>query len=165
MSKRELKEAPLTYADADRIFHEADGKYLLLLLTECSVPKKIRPGIQELALSVSERITATDGPLDCALKAWAEDRPSKVKYHRMPLDRADSRTMARVGVCWLPQVRVVRKETILFRSSVSIGDNKEFLAQDVGGMSFIRRVDPSSAGLVNLLDALSAEVDRRSIKI
>ena len=164
VGSKDFKESPLTYADADRIFHEAGSKYLLLLLTECSVPRKIRPGVQELSVAVSDKITAKYGPLDRALQAWADDRPSRVIYHRMPLDRSDTRTMTRVGACWLPQIRIVRRETILFRSSVSIGDNKEFLAQDVGGRSFVRRVEPSSSGFINLLDALSAEIDRHSVK-
>jgi len=152
---------PVSYAEVERLFASAGDRYLLLLLTETSeaVPK-VKPGIPALSYKVLDQLTAREGPLDEALTNWAEQRPSRVLYRRLSMDRNDSKTMTRLGVCWLPQVRLVRRETTLFRSSVSVGDNGEFLAQDVGGRSFRRRVEPSPKGFINLLDALSAEVDR-----
>lgn len=151
----------VTYAEVERMFKAATDRYLLLLLTETSdaVPK-VKPGISAISYRVLDVLTDESGPLDEALRNWAEQRPSRVHYRRLLLDRHDSKVMTRLGVCWLPQVRLVRRERTLFRSSVSVGDNGEFLAQDVGGRSFQRRVDPSPEGFTNLLDALAAEVDR-----
>ena len=151
----------VTFPEVERLFASARDRYLLLLLTETSeaVPK-VKPGIPALSFKVLDELTDEYGPLDEALTNWAEQRPSRVLYRRLHLDRHDSKVMVRIGVNWLPQVRLMRRETTLFRSSVSVGDNGEFLAQDVGGRSFRRRVEPSPQGFTNLLDALCAEVDR-----
>lgn len=150
-----------TDADVDNLFASARGRYLLLLLTETSeAVSKVKPGIPKLGYRVTDHLTESGGPLDEALVSFAEQRPSRVVYHRLQLDRSNSLVMTKIGICWLPQVRLVRRQTTLFRSSVSVGDNGEFLAQDVGGRSFQRRVQPGPDGFVNLLDALSAEVDR-----
>lgn len=131
----------------------------LLLLTEKSdcIPK-VKPGLPALAYRVLDETTADNGPLDQMLKAFVSQRP-RLLYRRLLLDRKDARVMTTLGVCWLPQVRVVKNGKILFRSSVSIGDNGQFLAQDVGGRSFVRRVQ-AVAPLINLADALAAELDR-----
>jgi len=152
---------PVTESDVDKLFAFARDRYLLLLLAEASesVPK-VKPGIPALAYKVQDVLTDSGGPLDEALTNWAEQRPSHVVYRRLLMDRDDSKVMTKMGVCWLPQVRLVRRETLLFRSSVSVGDNGEFLTQDVGGRSFRRRVPAGPSGFVNLLDALSAETDR-----
>ena len=153
---------PITEADVDKLFALARDRYLLLLLAETSdaIPK-VKPGIPQLGYTVQDVLTDSGGPLDEALTNWAEQRPSRVSYRRLHMDRNDSKVMTIMGICWLPQVRLIRRSTVLFRSSVSVGDNGEFLTQDVGGRSFQRRVDPGPSGFVNLLDALSAEVDRQ----
>lgn len=133
---------------------------LLLLLEENKAIPKVKPGIPALAYRVLDLLTEAGGALDEVLSNWAQERPSRVSYHRLVLDRNDTKLMTTLGVCWLPQVRLMRRRTTLFRSSVSVGDNGQFLAQDVGGRSFIRRVLPSPTGHVNLIDALSAEADR-----
>lgn len=147
-------------ADIERVLEATKGKTAVLLLTETSacIPK-VKPGLTALAYRVLDETTAEDGPLDRMLKAFVNQRP-RLFYQRLLLDRRDARVMTRLGVCWLPQVRVVKNGRILFRSSVSIGDNGQFLAQDVGGRSFIRRVTSAAGDFINLADALSAEVDR-----
>jgi hypothetical protein len=152
---------PVTYTEVERLFASARDRYLLLLLTEpSSAVQKVKPGIPALSYSILDVLTAEEGALDETLTNWAGQRPSRLIYRRLDLDRHDTKTMVRLGVTWLPQVRLMRRGTVLFRSSVSVGDNGEFLAQDVGGKSFRRRVEPSPEGFSNLLDALSAEVDR-----
>ena len=158
---REVKaEAPVKYEEVDRVFASAKDKPLLLLLTEHSraIPK-VKPGIPLLAYRVMDSLTEANGPLDEVLQDFARQR-SRVAYCRWLLDRNDTRLLARIGVCWLPQVRIVRNGNLLFRSSVAMGNNGQFLAQDVGGKSFVRRVPASSSSFVNLVDALSAELDR-----
>lgn len=147
-------------AEVEQLYASAGDRFLLLLLLEDlkAVPK-VKPGIPALAYRVLDKLTEAGGSLDESLTNWAKERP-RVRYHRLLLDRNDSKLMTTIGVCWLPQVRLVKRGTTLFRSSVSVGDNGQFLAQDVGGKSFLRRVAPSPAGFVNLVDALSAEVDR-----
>lgn len=149
------------YAEVERLLALAKDRYLLLLLCEPSdaIPK-VKPGVPTLAYRVLDVLTEEGGALDECLTNFAAQRPSRVTYRRLSLCRTDTKVMTRLGVCWLPQVRLVRRETVLFRSSVSIGDNGQFLAQDVGGKSFQRRVTPSPHGFTNLLDALGAEVDR-----
>lgn len=157
----ESNDTMVSAAEVDTLFASARDRFVLLLLAETSkaVPK-VKPGLPALAYTVLDKLTARGGPLDEALTNWATQRPSRVLYRRLQLDRNDSKLMTSIGVCWLPQVRLVRRSTVLFRSSVSVGDNGEFLAQDVGGRSFRRRVDPAPSGFLNLMDALSAEVDR-----
>lgn len=144
-------------AEVHKILSFAKLNPVVLLLTETSanVPK-VKPGLPALAYRVLDETTAENGPLDQMLKAFVNQRP-RLLYKRLLVDRRDSKMMTTLGVCWLPQVRVVRNGRVLFRSSVSIGDNGQFLAQDVGGRSFVRRVP---GPLVNLSDALSAELDR-----
>ncbi len=151
-------------AEVEHLFTSVGDRFLLLLLLEDlkAVPK-VKPGIPALAYRVLDKLTEAGGTLDEGLTNWTKERP-RVSYHRLLLDRNDAKLMTTISACWLPQVRLVKRRTILFRSSVSIGDNGQFLAQDVGGKSFIRRVAPSPAGYVNLLDALSAEIDRFIIK-
>jgi hypothetical protein len=151
---------PITSAEVDNLLTSSGDRYLLLLLTETSkaVPK-VKPGIPTLAFRVLDILTKEDGPLDEVLSNFAKQR-ARVDYHRVLVDRNNSKAMAALGVCWLPQVRVVRKKRVLFRSSVSVGDNGQFLAQDVGGRSFVRRQELPPTGLINLVDALSAEIDR-----
>jgi hypothetical protein len=139
-------------------------KYLLLLLTEDYRTVKSKPGIPAVTYRVLDYLTSADGPLNESLTLWSDQRPSKVVYRRLEIARTDTETLARLGVCWLPQVRLVRRGRVLFRSSVSRGDNGEFLAQDVGGRSFRRRTDPSPEGYITLLDALSAEVDKTTTR-
>lgn len=151
----------VSYAEVEKILASAGDRYLLLLLTEVNTSSpKVKPGIPALSMKVLDVLTDRGGPLDEGLMNWAKQRPSRVQYHRLSLDRSDAKTLVRLGVSWLPQVRLVRRDRVLFRSSVSIGDNGEFLAQDVGGRSFKRRVDPSADGYTNMMAALSAEVDR-----
>jgi hypothetical protein len=155
---------PITLAEVETLLSSARDRHLLLLLTETSkaIPK-VKPGIPALSYKVLDRLTEEDGPLDEALTSFIKQRP-RVLYRRLLLDRNDTAVMARLGVVWLPQVRLIRSGRVLFRSSVSVGDNGHFLAQDVGGRSFVRRTAVPASGLVNLTDALSAEIDRpRSI--
>ena len=152
---------PTSYAEVERIFASAGKRYLLLLLTEAGDSSlKVKPGVPALSYNILDVLSEEGGPLDEILFNWSSQRPSRVLYKRLSLDSTDTKLMTRIGACWLPQVRLVRRETTLFRSSVSIGDNGEFLAQDVGGISMQRRVAPSPEGFTNLLDALSAEIDR-----
>ena len=148
-----LPEVKQIYASA------ANGFLLLLLLEDLKAVPKVKPGIPALAYRVLDVLTEAGGALDESLINWAKERP-RVDYHRLLLDRNDTKLMTHIGVSWLPQVRLIKRQTCLFRSSVSVGDNGQFLAQDVGGKSFVRRAAPSPAGFVNLVDALSAEVDR-----
>lgn len=142
----------------EHVLNVAKTRPVILLLTERSdcVPR-VKPGLGALAYRVLDETTAEHGPLDQMLTTFVQQRP-RLLYRRLLLDRRDSKVMTKLGVCWLPQVRVIKNGRVLFRSSVSIGDNGQFLAQDVGGRSFVRRVQ--SAGLVNLSAALSAELDR-----
>lgn len=158
---RSEEEAPTALDEVNDVFTRAGSKYLLLLLTENSkdVPK-MKPGLPALSLKVTDVLTERGGPLDESLSNWAEQRPSSVVYQRLLLDRDNTKLMTQLGVCWLPQVRLVRRSRVLFRSSVSVGDNGEFLAQDVGGRSFRRRAEYSLTGFVNLFDALSSEIDK-----
>jgi hypothetical protein len=96
-------DMPITLADVDKLFASARGRYLLLLLTETSeaVPR-IKPGIPKLAYKVQDVLTDRGGPLDDALSNWAEQRPSRIAYHRLQMDRNDSNIMTKMGVCWLP---------------------------------------------------------------
>lgn len=146
------------------MFTYAGDRYLLLLLTETSkaVPK-VKPGIPALALRVLDGLTEENGPLDECLNNFVKQRP-RVLYHRLLIDRNDAKVMTMLGVCWLPQVRLMRGSRLLFRSSVSVGDNGQFLAQDVGGKSFLRRTQVPASGFINLTDALSAETDRTTIR-
>lgn len=153
----------LTYHGVERLLSSVGDKYLLLLLTEPTgiSPQTAKPGIPSLSYRVLDVLTEQGGQLDDSLSNWAKQRPSRLLYRRLEIDRSDAKLMTRIGVCWLPQIRLVKKGRTLFRSSVSVGDNGEFLAQDVGGKSFLRRVEPSLGGYINLLDALSAEIDRK----
>lgn len=157
-----LVESPdfVSFAELEKILKATKEKTGILLLTENSdcIPK-VKPGLPALAYRVLDETTAAGGPLDQMLEAFVKQRP-RLFYRRLLLDRRDAKVMTTLGVCWLPQVRVVKNGRILFRSSVSIGDNGQFLAQDVGGRSFIRRVDPGPGDLVNLATALAAELDR-----
>lgn len=132
----------------------------VLLLTETSacVPK-VKPGLPALAYRVLDETTAENGPLADVLRAFTSQRP-RTFYTRLLLDRKDTKVMTHLGVCWLPQIRVVKNGRVLFRSSVSIGDNGSFLTQDVGGRSFIRRVEPGPGDFIDLVDSLTAEIDR-----
>ena len=154
---------PVSYTELERLLASVGDRYLLLLLLteKTRSSHKVKPGIPALSYRVLDELTERGGSLDRNLTNWADQRPSRICYRRLALDKDDQRSMTRLGVCWLPQIRLMKRETILFRSSVSVGDNGEFLAQDVGGRSFRRRVTPSEQGFVNLLDALSAEVDRK----
>jgi hypothetical protein len=154
------KSAPITSVQVERMLTHAGDRYLILLLTETSkaVPK-VKPGIPALAHRVLDGLTEEHGPLDEALTNFIKQRP-RALYQRLLIDRNDAKTMTMLGVCWLPQVRLVRAGRVLFRSSVSVGDNGQFLAQDVGGRSFIRRSPVPASGFINLVDALSAEIDR-----
>lgn len=156
------KAKPMTVSltEVEQLYASVGDRFLLLLLLEDlkAVPK-VKPGIPALAYRVLDVLTEPGGALDESLTNWAKERP-RVRYHRLLLDRNDTKLMTTIGVCWLPQIRLLKRQTCLFRSSVSVGDNGQFLAQDVGGKSFVRRVEPSPKGFVNLVDALSAEVDR-----
>lgn len=162
MSRLRLVESPrfATIDDVEHVLAESRQRHVVLLLTESSecIPK-VKPGLSALAYRVLDETTAEGGPLDQMLRGFIGQRP-RLSYHRLFLDRRNAQVMTRLGVTWLPQVRVIKNERILFRSSVSIGDNGQFLAQDVGGRSFVRRTDPGPGGLINLSSALSAELDR-----
>lgn len=149
----------ITVAEVEKLLKATVGKAWVLLLTEPprSVPK-VKPGIQSLTYRVLDSLIADRGPLDESLKSFAKQRP-RISYLRVAIDRNNTEVMTKLGVVWLPQVRVMKNGMSLFRSSVSIGDNGQFLAQDVGGKSFVRRTS-SPTGLINLVDALSAELDR-----
>jgi hypothetical protein len=149
-----------SFEEVEHVLKYTKEKTGILLLTENSdcIPK-VKPGLPALAFRVLDETTAANGPLDQMLEAFVKQRP-RLFYRRLLLDRRDTKVMARLGVCWLPQVRIVKNGRILFRSSVSIGDNGQFLAQDVGGRSFVRRVDPGPGGRLNLATALAAELDR-----
>ena len=151
---------PMSLAEVEILLSSARDRYLLLLLTETSkaIPK-VKPGIPALSYRVLDEITGEGRALDEVLKSFVKQRP-RVLYQRLLLDRNNTSVMTRLGVCWLPQVRLMRSGRVLFRSSVSVGDNGHFLAQDVGGRSFVRRTEVPASGLVNLTDALSAETDR-----
>lgn len=153
-------QAFTSIAEIERLLAATKEKTALFLLTETSdcIPK-VKPGLPSLAYRVLDETTAEGGPLDHMLKAFVKQRP-RLFYVRMTLDRRDTKVMARLGVCWLPQIRIVKNGRVLLRSSVSIGDNGQFLAQDVGGRSFIRRVPVEPGKLVNLSDVLAAELDR-----
>lgn len=150
----------VSFADVERVLDATKEKTAVLLLTETSdcIPK-VKPGLPALAYRVLDETTAENGPLDQMLKAFVKQRPRSF-YRRLLLDRRDSKMMTHLGVCWLPQIRVVKNGRVLLRSSVSIGDNGQFLAQDVGGRSFIRRVPVEPGKLINLSDLLVAELDR-----
>lgn len=162
---REVKaEEPVRFDEVERVFASAKDRHLLLLLTEHSraIPK-VKPGIPVLAYRVLDSLTEANGPLDEVLQDFSRQR-SRLIYRRWLVDRNDTRLLTRIGVCWLPQVRIVRNGNLLFRSSVAMGDNGQFLAQDVGGKSFVRRLPASPSSFVNLVDALSAELDRPTRK-
>lgn len=144
--------------EAKQLIQSTKSKVGLFLLTEPprSVPKA-KPGLQSLAYRVLDTLTEDSGALDLTLKSFAAQRP-RVNYQRVLVNRNDAEVMTTLGVVWLPQVRVVKNGKIMFRSSVSIGDNGQFLCQDVGGKSFVRRIE--SSGYINLVDALAAELDR-----
>ncbi len=154
------KQGPVTVAQIERLFEHAADRPLLLLLTETSkaIPK-MKPGIPALSYRVLDGLTEVNGPLDETLKNFVKQRP-RVIYQRLLIDRHDSKVLTTLGVAWLPQIRLLRQRRTLFRSSVSIGDNGQFLAQDVGGRSFIRRTEVPESGYVNLIDALAAEIER-----
>lgn len=135
-------------------------QFLLLLLVE-NGPTKVKSGLPSLVNHVMKDMTAKDGDLDLGLRGFAAQRRS-VNYRRLLLDRTDTASLTKLGTCWLPQVRLIRNHKVAFRSSVALGDNGKFLAQDVGGRSFIRRTS-SPTPFLNLLDALAAEVDRRRL--
>jgi hypothetical protein len=146
--------------EVEQVLSYTKEKTGILLLTETSerIPK-VKPGLPALSFRVLDETTAAGGPLDQMLEAFVKQRP-RLFYRRLLLDRRDAKVMTTIGACWLPQVRIVKNRKTLFRSSVSIGDNGQFLAQDVGGRSFMRRVDPGPGDLVNLSTALAAELDR-----
>lgn len=161
----QLVESPAfaSLVEVERVLLASKDRAWVLLLTE--PPKavtKAKPGLQALAYRVLDTITDKNGPLDEVLEAFAKQRP-RISYRRLAVNRNDKAVMTCLGVTWLPQVRIVKNSRVLFRSSVSIGDNGQFLAQDVGGKSFRRRVQPGPSGFVNLVDALSAEIDRPNI--
>jgi len=157
---KEVKQMAASLAEVEQLYASAGDRYLLLLfLEDLKAVPKVKPGIPALAYRVLDKLTEAGGALDESLTNWAKERP-RVRYQRLVLDRNDTKVMTTIGICWLPQVRLIKRSTCLFRSSVSVGDNGQFLAQDVGGKSFVRRVQPSPAGYINLVDALSAEVDR-----
>lgn len=152
---------PASVSEIESLFSEAGSKYLLLLLSEADADcsKKLR-GTQGLALRVLADLTAKGGRLDDALASWASQRPSRVTYQHLVLDKNDSAALTAIGVCWLPQIRLVRRRTTLFRSSVSVGETGSFLAADVGGRSLRSR----STNPVKLTDALSEIVDGLQLK-
>ena len=162
MTLRQLdsQEPFVSLAQVKSILASAKDRYLLLLLTERrhAIPK-VKPGIPALSYVVLDVLTDVQGPLDEALTNFCKQRP-RVQYRRLLIDRTDQQVMTTLGVVWLPQVRLMRNGRVLFRSSVSVGDTGQFLAQDVGGRSYVRRVSPPASGFVSLTDALSAEIDR-----
>ncbi len=123
----------------------------------------MKPGIPALSYRVLDVLTDEGGQLDEALLSFNKQRPRLI-YKRLLLDRNDASVLTKLAVCWLPQVRLMRAGRVLFRSPVVVGNTGQFLAQDVGGRSFVRRTEPSPSGLVNLVDALSAEIDRPRIR-
>ncbi len=165
MSLRQVEnQKPVSLAEVEDLFDSAKDRFLVLFLTETSqaIPK-VKPGIPTLAYRVLDVLTEPNGALDETLQNFIKQRPSVV-YRRLLVDRTNSNVMTRLGAIWLPQVRLVRKGRVLFRSSVGRGDNGQFLAQDVGGRSFLRRGGASASGLQNLVDALGAEIDRTHIR-
>ena len=88
-----------TYAEVERLLASAGERYLLLLLTETSeAVLKVKPGIPALSYKVLDQLTASGGPLDEVLTTWAKQRPSRVLYRRLPMDRNDSKTMTFMSV-------------------------------------------------------------------
>ena len=150
--------ACITVAEAEALMAATKDKPWVLFLTEPPRTVKAKPGTQHLAYRVMDSLTAERGPLDQVLLNFAKQRP-RINYRRVVVDRNNTELLAKLSVVWLPQIRIVKNRKSLFRTSVSIGDNGQFLTQDVGGKSFVRRTS-SPTGLVNLVDALSAELDR-----
>ena len=139
---------------------EAGNRFQLLLLVG-DTPPSPKPGVPELTMAVLARLISADGALDQMLKHLAAERPSTVRYARLVLNENDAEVMAAVGVMWLPQVRLVRGDTTLFRSAVSLADNGSFLAADVGGQSYRRKSDTP---LLPLADLITSEIDRHRPK-
>jgi hypothetical protein len=147
----------VSYAELCR---NANGRHLLLLLTEAA-PPKAKAGIPALASRVLDLLTQKDGPLDELLAEWAA-KQGFVTYQHLALPRDNKRLLIEASVCWLPQVRLVRNGKILLRSSVAMGDNNQFIAQNVGGLSL--RFAPGQQAPVTLLAALDAELERTSLR-
>ena len=150
----------VTYHEVDKLLASNRDKYLLLLLVEDvgNIPK-LKPGINSIAYRIQESLVEEGGPMDQLLTNWSSGR-EHVNYVRLLLDRSDSKTMTRLGAVYLPQVRIMKRGQNLFRSSVSIGDNGQFLAQDVGGKSFIRPKGTQTE-FYNLVDLLANTTDRK----
>jgi hypothetical protein len=148
---------PCTAEQVDELFASVGASPVLLLLVDASKPVG-QTGVPALAHTVLGQMVEQGGALDTVLTSFAADRP-KLQYYRVVVDPSDSEVMAKLGVCWLPQVRLLRNDRTLFRSQVAISDSGEFLAQDVGGRSFVRRT-PATNGLHSLTASLAAELDR-----
>jgi hypothetical protein len=136
---------------------ESQGKFRVLLLVESSPSLvKVRTETPDLTVKTMFQLTAENGPLDRALQVWS--RPmSQVRYRRIPLDRSDTEALVGVGVSWLPQVRLLsRRGKVLMRSSVSVGDNGQWVCGHVGGRSFL-----SPENVPNLLDALEQQIESK----
>lgn len=149
----------VTYNEVDSTLQKNRSKYLLLLLTENVEDVPVRKhGLTTVAYRVQDSLMQEEGLLDQQLSNWAADRPSTVVYHRWVLNRDDSKTLTRLGVVYLPQVRLMKRGQNLLRSSVAIADNGQFIAGDVGGKSFRRNIEPQN-GLYPLFDVLTSTVD------
>ncbi len=149
----------VTYGEVNSTLQRYHSQYLLLLLVENVEDVNVRKhGLTTVAYKVQENLMQKEGPLDQQLSNWAGDRPSTVEYRRWVLDRDDAKTLTRIGVVYLPQIRIMKRGQNLFRSSVAIADNGEFLSLDVGGKSF-RRINEPQNGLYPLFDTLTATVD------
>ena len=137
---------------------EAGSRFQLLLLVGAT-PPTVKPGVQDLTMAVLARLIAANGPLDQMLRHLADERPSTVRYARWALDERDGDVMAAAEALWLPQVRLVQGNTMVLRSAVSLADNGNFIAADVGGQSYRRK---AGVTLLPLASLITGEIDRRS---
>lgn len=147
----------MTSKEVASILATPSDRFSLLLLLEKDPPKP-KPGVPSLSQVVMGKMIP---PLEEVLTKFCAERP-RVGYHKLLLNRSDTKSLTALGVCWLPQIRLMRGKKTLVRSSISLGDTGQFLAQDVGGRSFIRRFE-SSTGFYNLVDVLASETDRKRL--
>lgn len=153
------RDAPTTPAAVRNMFAAAGDRFVLLLIAEKPKVAPTQTGVASVASRVLEEMVSEGEALDTALSLFAHEHMGNVLYRRVEVSPQDADMLVALRVVWIPQIRLVRKDRVLLRSGVSVGDNGVFLAQDVGGRS-LRLSGPRR--LVPLIEQLEAAIKPRS---